>query len=103
MPITIDESKIRNPESVKAYRIGKIVVLSFWGTEFAAAGYIPGVVSGLPRPQAPVSAFVALGATNAYNIQGNIYISAGTSANAGLKTDYPIGTAVYGSLVYLST
>lgn len=99
LTITVDETKISNPDTVKAYRVGNFVVVSLWGTKFNALGQVSDIITGAPSTLVPCSAYLALGASNAYNIQGNLYIS-GAHINCGIRGDYVIGTSVYGSLIY---
>lgn len=101
LQVTVDSTKVSNPSSIYAYRVGKVVVVTFWGTKFTSSGSLYDVVRGVPTAVISASGYLALGGNDAYNIQGNVYVS-GNTINCGMRTNYATGTPVYGSVMYLA-
>lgn len=97
-------SYIQNPETISAYQTGNVVELVFWGTKFTGP-FSNRVLSGLPPSITKTSAYLALGGTDAYNIQGNFYMDTanGGTVTVSLKSSYSAGASVFGGLTYITS
>lgn len=102
----VDTNVIENPETISVYQTGNVVEVTMWGTRIKVNGPITKtkVITNLPRARTQCTAYMALGGTNSYNIQGNLYNYNGDmrALNMVLKSGYEANTQLYCSLVYFT-
>lgn len=102
----VDTNVIANPETIYVYQTGNVVVVTMWGTRIKENGPAikANVIANLPKAITQCTAYMALGGTQSYNIQGNLYTYNGDmgALNIGLKSGYEANTQLYCSLVYFT-